>query len=263
MSSDLNIEKYQAFFYFLEQLRNLKIKMDKGLKKLRSVVVNLAHLTKSEAAIDGNKIFGRGHLKIDNQDKISKASRKIRPFVKVFEQDQTIHHPLKALLRFNANGQKAHKTNGEAAEQEKRSLEVTIDTIPAFSGGENENWHTIERDLANAPEVRDLHHKGVLEIFLKKLTGDVKSKIANTAEESGNMKIILETLRRAYGGAIAVSKQLIDSHIKIGNPTKEKPASESELFTSSNMLKLGCLDLNKPRNKVRTTAVCMLLTYYI
>ena len=112
--------------------------------------------------------------------------------------------------------EKANKITGGAAKIDKRSLDVMMDTISSFCGGDNQNWFITGRTIGNAPELRDHHPKDVSARFIKKLTGEARAKIQKTSEKSVDMEVIMETLRKAYGGAVGFTKQLVDSHIIVG-----------------------------------------------
>ena len=104
---------------------------------------------------------------------------------------------------------------------QKRDLKVMIESIPFFTGGEDDEskpWADVEAALDNIPEIVSCNQADAISKFLTRLGGQARQSISELDIGKGaSLKSVTDKLKLIYGNPVKVLRQIRRQHLTIGD----------------------------------------------
>ena len=112
------------------------------------------------------------------------------------------------------------KTGGTFSVQ-KRDLKVMVESIPFFTGAEDDDsnpWADVEAALENIPEIASCNQADAIAKFLTRLGGQARQSISELDTAKGaSLRTVTDKLKLIYGNPVKVLRQIRRKHLSIGD----------------------------------------------
>ena len=151
------------------------------------------------------------------------------------------------------------KTGGTFSIQ-KRDLKVMIESIPFFTGGEDDDskpWADVEAALDNIPEIASCNQADAISKFLTRLGGQARQSISELDIGKGaSLKTVTDKLKLIYGNPVKVLRQIRRKHLTIGDLNHSSAAKRFQQVMQHKLLiqrTNSCL--SKAENKEEANSV--------